>query len=291
MRRRDLLKLLGVATGTAAAVRVARAEAPQGGATDDPVGVLADTTRCIGCRMCEFACAEANHLPEPAGDTVPTPDRETSPEQWTVVRGFEVGGRTITVKRQCLHCLQPACASACLTKAMHKTPDGPVTWDGGKCMGCRYCMVSCPFDVPKFEYHSANPRIQKCQLCAARVVQGQQPACVQNCPVQALTFGRRGNLLEEARHRIYTEPDKYVHAIYGEREAGGTGWLYLSGVPFEQIGLRTNVATEPYPTFAKEFLYAVPQVDVLAPLFLLGLARATARRPADPDDETGGGDA
>jgi Fe-S-cluster-containing dehydrogenase component len=240
--------------------------------------------------MCEFACAEANGLPTPDAAIQPTPDRDTSTSQWTVVKGYDIGGRKITVKRQCLHCLQPACASACLTKAMRKTPDGPVTWDGAKCMGCRYCMVSCPFDVPRFEYHSANPAIQKCQLCASRVAAGRQPACVENCPAQALLFGRRGNLIEEARHRIYTEPGRYVHHIYGEQEAGGTSWLYLSAVPFEQIGFRTDLATTGYPTFAKEFLYAVPQVDILAPLFLLGLARASARQgkvEASEGDEGG----
>ncbi len=286
MKRRDLLKVLGLAAGAAACPRAAAAQEPGGAAgTDDPVGVLVDTTKCIGCRSCEFACAEANGLPTPDANAVPTPDRDTSPSQWTVVKGYQVGERAITVKRQCLHCLQPACASACLTKAMRKTPDGPVTWDGAKCMGCRYCMVSCPFDVPRFEYHSANPRIQKCQLCASRVAAGRQPACVENCPVQALTFGRRENLLEEARHRIYTEPGRYVHHIYGEHEAGGTSWLYLSAVPFEQIGFRTDIATTGYPTFAKEFLYAVPQVDILAPLFLLGLARASARQEKVAEDE------
>ena len=286
MKRRDLLKLFGVAAGTAAVARTGEAQEPGGGvATDDPVGVLVDTTRCIGCRGCEFACAEANGLPEPAADTVPGPDRDTSPTQWTVVQGYQVGDRNITVKRQCMHCLQPACTSGCLTKAMAKTPDGPVTWNGGKCMGCRYCMVVCPFDVPKFEYHSRVPRIQKCQLCAARVVTGGSPACVAACPAQALLFGRRGNLLEEARKRIYTEPGRYVHQIYGEHEAGGTSWLYLSAVPFGQIGFRTTIANTGYPTLAKEFLYAVPQVDILAPLFLLGLARASAGRNKDADEE------
>lgn len=286
MKRRDLLKVLGIAAGTAAVARTATAQEPGGApAIDDPVGVLVDTTKCIGCRMCEFACAEANGLPTPDATIEPSPERDTSTTQWTVVKGYQVGGNKITVKRQCLHCLQPACASACLTRAMRRTPDGPVTWDGAKCMGCRYCMVSCPFDVPRFEYHSANPRIMKCQLCASRVATGRQPACVENCPAQALTFGRRENLLEEARHRIYTEPGRYVHHIYGEHEAGGTSWLYLSAVPFEQIGFRTDIATTGYPGFAKEFLYAVPQVDILAPLFLLGLARASARQEKVAEDE------
>ncbi len=288
MKRRDLLRLIGAAAGTAVVAPGARAEEKAGspGATADPVGVLVDTTKCIGCRSCEFACATANGLPEPDGATAPSPDRDTSPTQWTVVQGYAIGNASITVKRQCFHCLQPACASACLTKAMSKTPDGPVTWDPHKCMGCRYCMISCPFDVPKFEFHSAVPRIRKCQLCAGRVAAGQTPACVAACPAQALTFGRRENLLDEARHRIYTEPGRYVHHVYGEREAGGTSWLYLSAVPFEKIGFRTAVATEGYPTFAREFLYAVPPVDVLVPLLLLGLARATRRD--DPEGGDGG---
>ena len=148
-------------------------------------------------------------------------------------------------------------------------------------------MVSCPFDVPKFEYHSAVPRIQKCQLCFGRVSQGESPACVASCRFGALTFGRRENLLDEARRRIYTEPGRYVTHIYGEREAGGTSWLYLSAVPFDRIGFRTDIAEESYPAYAKEFLYAVPLVLTLVPPLLLGLNRATAPKGEDGD---GGGD-
>lgn len=275
MKRRDMLKVLGLGAGTAITAKPLAAS--QAATTDDPVGVLVDTTRCVGCRACEYACAEANGLPAPDDAAEPTPARDMTPAQWTVVRGFEVDGQSVTVKRQCMHCLQPACTSGCLTRALYKTPDGPVTWDPGKCMGCRYCMVSCPFDVPRFEYDSANPRIQKCQLCTSRVTQGQTPACVGACPVQALTFGRRNNLLDEARTRIYSsEAGKYVRHIYGEHEAGGTSWLYISGVPFERLGFRMDLAHEGYPTFAREFLYAVPQVDILAPLFMLALARTAA---------------
>jgi len=283
-----MLRVLGATAGAAGAAALAarpgRAAQRSDATTDDPVGVLVDTTRCVGCRACEFACAEANHLPEPDGAAEPTPERTMTPAQWTVVRGFQVGDQNVTVKTQCMHCLQPACTAGCLTRAMYRTPDGPVTWDAGKCMGCRYCMVSCPFDVPRFEYDSANPRIQKCQLCTTRVTAGQRPACVEACPVQALTFGRRNNLLDEARTRIYTNSGKYVRHIYGEHEAGGTSWLYISGVPFERLGFRTNVAHQGYPALTREFLYAVPQVDILAPLFMLGLARATARKK----DGTGG---
>lgn len=147
-------------------------------------------------------------------------------------------------------------------------------------MGCRFCMVSCPFDVPKFEYDSPVPRIQKCTMCWDRVSEGAPPACVESCPMGALTFGSRSELLEEARHRIYTEPDRYVHQIYGEHEAGGTGYLYLAAVPFEQLGLRTDLATTPYPALTREFLYGVPVVLTLVPPFLVALNRASRERSA-----------
>jgi len=289
MIRRDFFKLLGAAGGVAVTARPAEArETPRAAGTDDPVGVLVDTTKCVGCRMCEFGCAhangEANGLEKPSFDEPLTPERTTNEKRWTVVQRHEVGGRAITVKRQCMHCLQPACASACLTKAMYHTPDGPVIWRSSKCMGCRYCMVSCPFDVPKFEYHSAVPRIQKCNLCFTRVAAGEQPACVASCRFGALTFGRRENLLDEARRRIYTEPGGYVTHIYGEHEAGGTSWLYLSAVPFDQLGFRTDLADESYPAFAKDFLYAVPLVLTLVPPLLLGLSRATAHHGEDEDE-------
>jgi Fe-S-cluster-containing dehydrogenase component len=208
-----------------------------------------------------------------------TAARTTSEKQWTVVNRFDTAKGEVFVKQQCMHCLQPACASACLTRAMHKTALGPVDWTADKCMGCRFCMVSCPFDVPKFEYFSANPRIQKCVMCWEKVKDGGQPACVENCPAEALTFGPRSQLLEEGRRRIYKEPDKYVHQIYGEHEAGGTGVLYLASVPFEQLGFR-NVAPESYPALTREFLYAVPVVLTLVPPLLVGLNRAARARAA-----------
>jgi Fe-S-cluster-containing dehydrogenase component len=279
MKRREVVKVL-CAAGATAAIASRPAQAEDGTAlvgARDTVGVLVDTTRCLGCRMCEFACAEANGLPTPDINEEIGPDRTTGPERFTAVQRHETEAGPVTVKRQCMHCLQPACAAACLTKAMLKNPEGPVVWRSNKCMGCRYCMLSCPFDAPKFEYDSAVPRIQKCQLCWSRVSEGEQPACVANCPAAALTFGRREDLLDEARARIYGAPDAYVHHIYGEHEAGGTSWLYLSAVPFDQIGLRTDLGMTGFPTYTKEFLYAVPLVLTLVPPFLLGLSRATRR--------------
>jgi len=287
MNRREVLRTLCAAGGAALAARPAAAE--QTGVVvgeRDVLGVLVDTTKCIGCRMCEYACADANGLPTPDADVELGPDRDTSPTEWSVVKKFETSAGPVTVKRQCMHCLQPACTSACLTKAMYKTPEGPVTWRSSKCMGCRYCMVSCPFDVPRFEYHSAVPKIQKCVMCLSRIEQGERPACVSNCPAEALTFGRRTELLDEARSRIYQAPDRYVHHVYGENEAGGTSWLYLSAVPFEELGFRTDLGTTGYPMYTREFLYAVPLVLTIVPPFLLALNRAT-RRPAE-EPETGG---
>jgi len=284
MNRRDLLKTMGAAAGSTLLLsKGARAE--EAGRTD-PLGVLVDTTLCLGCRTCEWACAEAHGEAgvEYQDDADLSVVRRTSDDQWTVVNEFETDIGPVYVKTQCMHCLQPACASACLTKAMHKTPEGPVAWTEDRCMGCRFCMLSCPFDVPKFEYDSPVPRIQKCTMCWDRVEEGGMPACVENCPAGALTFGRRSELLDEARSRIYGSPDSYVHEIYGENEAGGTGYLYLAGVPFDQLGFRTDVATTPYPTYTREFLYAVPVVLTLVPPFLVALNRATR-----PESETGEG--
>lgn len=242
------------------------------------MGVLVDTTRCVGCRSCEVACAEANHLPLPDTDdsSVFEKERKTSVIQWTVVNRYETEKGEVFVKRQCMHCNQPGCVAACLVKAMQKRKEGPVTWDTN-CMGCRYCMPSCPFEIPKFEFQSANPKIQKCNLCWERLRVGERPACVQNCPEEALLFGTRRELIEEARRRIYQNPGNYIPHIYGEHEVGGTGYLYISKVPFEQIGFRTDLGITPYPEYTKDFLYSVPLVLLLWPAFLIGVNAITKR--------------
>jgi len=160
---------------------------------------------------------------------------------------------------------------------MFKTENGPVIWRENKCMGCRYCMVSCPFDIPKFEYNSNNPKIQKCVLCYDLVAEGKQPVCTENCPAEALLFGDRTELIEIARSRIYGEPEKYVHHIYGEHEVGGTGVLYLSAVPFKQLNFRDDLGDTPYPETTKNFLYGVPVVLTLWPVFLLALRNSTEK--------------
>jgi formate dehydrogenase iron-sulfur subunit len=285
MNRRSFLKTVGVA-GAVAMGSSGGANASADGEGIEGYAVLVDTTRCVGCRNCETVCAEANGLPEPdvMDDSVLEAVRKTSETQWSVINRFDTDKGEFFVKRQCMHCVLPACASACLTKAMKKTDEGPVVWRENKCMGCRFCMVSCPFDMPKFEYNSANPKIQKCRMCWERLKEGQIPVCVENCPAEALTFGKRSEMIAEARRRIVVESGSYVDHIYGEHEVGGTGFLYLSAVPFEQIGFRTDLGSLAYPKLTQDFLYGVPIVLTLWPAFLLALSNAT--KPKSASDET-----
>ncbi len=289
--RRNFLKgmgagIAGVASGGILTPGMLKAEeAPEG---KEFIGVLVDTSRCIGCRSCEAACAEANNLPEPDidDDSVFEKVRPTSVTQWTVVNRFETDEGEIFVKKQCMHCNQAACVAACLVKAMEKRKIGPVTWNTN-CMGCRYCMVSCPFDIPKFEYNKAIPKIQKCSLCWGRVKEGEQPACVEACPEDALTFGTRREIIEEANRRIYRNSGEYYPHIYGEHEVGGTGYLYLSKVPFDQIGFRTDLGTVAYPEYSKGFLYSVPIVLILWPALLIGMN--TLAKGKEEIEKKGGG--
>ena len=293
MDRRGFLKTTLVAgTGALSGNALCAREAPK---PEEFVGVLVDTTRCIGCRACEVACGEEHDMlvPDVLNDGALEAQRSTSDKQWMVVNKHETEKGDVFVKKQCMHCYQAACAIACPTEAMKQNSKGPVTWDGDKCLGCRYCMTSCPFDMPKFEYNSWNPKIQKCTMCFERLEAGQKPACVMACPTDTLMFGTRVKNLEIARHRIYSHPDKYVHQIYGEHEVGGTGYIYLSAVPFDQLGFRSDLGTTPYPEYTKEFLYAVPMILFGVPAFLLGLNalvgenRVGTEEEFDPDRDGG----
>ena len=286
INRRSFLKVLGggIVGGGIAGVASGNIVIPRKLKTEETappkefVGVLVDTTRCVGCRACEAACAEENHLPVPdiADESVFKKERKTTVSQLTVVSRYQTEKGEVFVKKQCMHCNQPGCVAACLVKAMEKRKEGPVTW-ASNCMGCRYCMPSCPFEMPKFEYESSNPRIQKCSLCWDRIEKGEKPACVDACPEKAPTFGPRRKLIEEANRRIYQKPGEYLTHIYGEHEVGGTGYLYISEVPFEQIGFRTDLGTIAYPEYSKGFLYSVPIVLLLWPAFLIGINTLTKR--------------
>jgi formate dehydrogenase iron-sulfur subunit len=275
LSRRSFLQVAG-ATGTAALVSLPTRSSAVGGietAGEEENAVLVDTTVCIGCRGCEAACAEANKLPDPPSDAVAFASRRTtSPDAFTVVNKVaKADGTSRFVKRQCMHCIEPACASACPVRALDKKASGPVAYDGTRCMGCRYCMVACPFQVPKYEYSKAIPLVRKCTFCAGRQEEGKLPACAQVCPSGALTFGKRGVLVEKARQLVYGNPGKYTQHVYGEHEAGGTNWMYITDIPFDTLGFEVAVNDNSYPKLVKGALGVPPVVMTLWPPLLMGL--------------------
>lgn len=278
------MKTLGLA-GTTLVLGKPSGAAPKKRDDIEFFGILYDSTRCVGCQTCENSCAEANELPAPTDAPEAGVIRKTDENRRTVVNAFKTTKGEVYVKQQCMHCNEPACVAACLTQAMHKTKEGPVIWRGNKCMGCRYCMVSCPFDVPKFEYLSPNPRITKCDMCYTRLMAGKKPACAENCPAEAIMFGTRRELLKEARKRINDQPGVYSDFIYGEHEAGGTGEMYVAQVPPAELGFKTDLQAESYPALSKGFLYSVPSVFVLLPVLLLGIHEATKNKKQNEEDE------
>lgn len=228
--------------------------------------MLIDTTKCVGCRACEQACKEIHGFPqehEPA----------LSATALTVVQ--ERGDKF--VRRMCMHCQNPACASACPVGALTKTAQGAVRYAGGKCIGCRYCMIACPFDVPKYEWSKLAPYVTKCDMCAERVLAGKPTACAEVCPTGATIFGDRDELLAEAHKRIAENP-AYVRKIYGETEVGGTSVFYISDVPFEELGLPTAPSAQPLPTLSAAALGEVPTVVLVGGSLLTGLYWFTQRR-------------
>jgi formate dehydrogenase iron-sulfur subunit len=283
--RRNFFKAIGIAGVTLTVGKSFGATSPESNEIEFR-GMLYDATRCAGCQECERACAKAHDLPEPPDEVKVDVLRKTSEFQRCVINNYTTSKGEVFVRNQCMHCNQPACAAACLTQAMYKTKEGPVIWRGDKCMGCRYCMVSCPFDVPKFEFHSANPKIQKCDMCYDRIIKGEKPSCAEACPAEALIFGTRRELLVEARKRIAENPKDYIAQIYGENVAGGTGYLYLSSAPFNEVGFNTKLQNTSYPALSKGFLYSVPSVFVLLPPLLLGIHEATKNNhPKEEENE------
>jgi formate dehydrogenase iron-sulfur subunit len=274
---------------------------------------LIDTTKCLGCRSCQVACKQWNEL---EAEKTSLDGKRTflqnpsaySSHTFNVMTFNEVpddkapgGLKFVMAKRQCMHCEQPSCASACPVTALHKTPEGPVLYEVDKCIGCRYCVWACPFGVPTAEWDSLAPQIHKCTLCSDRSAEPlpterngqpltednqqrftaahQVPACVNACPTGALQFGERDALLAEARERMVAHPGRYVDHIYGEHEVGGTSYLYLAAVPFEKLGFRADLGTTPYPAYTATALGLVPAA-VLGVGAALGGIHLFARRKA-----------
>jgi formate dehydrogenase iron-sulfur subunit len=227
--------------------------------------ILVDITKCIGCRSCEQACKQIHGFPMES-------EAKLSPTAFTVVEDH--GDRY--VRKMCMHCQDPACASACLVGALKKTAAGPVTYDSSKCIGCRYCIVACPFSVPRYEWSKLAPYVKKCDMCAARQAKGQAPACVEACPVQASISGTREEILEEAERRILGD-SKYVKHIYGSDEAGGTSVFFISDVPFEKLGF-ARAPKQDMPVLTANALGDTPTVILMGGALLSGLYWITQRR-------------
>jgi formate dehydrogenase iron-sulfur subunit len=209
--------------------RAAAASNPGPDPGDSP-SILYDLTRCVGCHLCEVACQANKGLPADISLlSFRNPNSVAGPAVAWAVR-----------RHQCMHCLDPACASVCPVSAMYKTPEGPVIYRDERCIGCRYCMNACPFNVPTFDWDRGlldGALIRKCNFCYERQIKGEKPACVEACPTGAVQFGKRGDLLAEAKRRIAEHPKQYVDYVYGETEAGGTSFLIIAGVPFAKLGL------------------------------------------------------
>jgi len=269
---------LAAAMGAGAVARKARAGGhPHFEGYAGSYGMLTDVTRCVGCRSCEAACNEVSELPpphEPFDDlTVLDHKRRTSEEAHTVVNKVEPagGGGPVYVKTQCNHCMEPACASACFVGAFTKSPEGAVNYNHKVCLGCKYCIISCPFNIPTYKHHDPlTARVMKCTMCFDRVVEGQMPGCAAACPQEAILFGKREELIRVAWERIERHKGRYVEHVYGENEVGGTSWLYLSGVPFEELGFRMDLGVTPLAERTSGFLEAVPAVFTLWPGLLTG---------------------
>jgi formate dehydrogenase iron-sulfur subunit len=234
-------------------------------------GILYDSTLCIGCKACEQACAERNKLPY---DNKIAAEQVQSAHKFTVVMSKD----DKFMRRLCMHCDDPTCASVCPVAALRKTKEGPVIYDEVRCMGCRYCMAACPFGVPKYEWSKALPAVRKCDMCADRVKAGKMTACAEACPTGATTFGERDELIAEARKRQRENPGKYVNHIYGVDEVGGTSVLMLSAVPFEEFGFRTDLVKEPLPLLTFRVLSRIPDIVALGGVALGGVYWITKRR-------------
>jgi formate dehydrogenase iron-sulfur subunit len=236
--------------------------------------ILTDVTKCIGCESCVEGCREANHTGNDRPWAWQNGVRDLSASRWTTIDRLP---ENHYVRRQCRHCISPACASACPVGALSKTPEGAVVYDAVKCMGCRYCMMACPFGVPRYSWDSAVPEVRKCVLCHDRIKKGEakEPACTSSCPTGATIFGPRDEMLAEAKKRLAAKPDFYKQHIWGEHEAGGTGVLTISDV---DLPLPMDVPEDALPKRTWAALRTVPFVFVGVGAGMIGLRFIIGRR-------------
>jgi formate dehydrogenase iron-sulfur subunit len=237
--------------------------------------ILTDVSKCVGCQKCVAAC-NAEHGQPPVA----------APQRWTLDDGLSADRLTSVVRRdgrdvrkQCRHCLEPACASACPVGALHRTPEGPVVYDASRCLGCRYCMMACPYGIPRYAWGSATPTVRKCDLCfARRTSQGRQPACTEACPTKATIFGERDQLFAEARRRVAANRAEYLPRVWGEGEAGGASVLYVSPIPLDFLRVGGRPLNRPLPALTEPAMAAVPPLFVATGAVMGTLAWIIGRR-------------
>ena len=298
--RRQFFKVIGAAGACSAMLpSPGRAGTWESKAPPDAFGCLVDLTRCIGCRKCEEACATVNDLPAPERPdcqcTVFEDNRRPDHKAYTVVNRYFTGKKDpfdkplpTFAKVQCMHCQDPACVSACIVGALTKDETGAVRYDATKCIGCRYCMVACPFEIPAYEYHNPlTPKVMKCTFCYDRISKdGGLPGCATICPTEAITFGKRATLLAVAKKRISENPADYIDHVYGEKEVGGTSWMYLSGVPFEAVNLPTLPET-PSPKLSETIQHSLFSY-LWSPIALFGILGAIMFKNKGKQDQIAG---
>jgi formate dehydrogenase iron-sulfur subunit len=237
--------------------------------------ILFDVTRCRGCERCVDACVEAN-----GGDAVAAAyDRATtrdglSADRLLTLRPVDEGR---FARLSCMHCLEPSCVAACLVGGLRKTAQGAVVYDPDKCIGCRYCMLACPFHVPRYEWASTAPLMRKCSMCFERLQEGQLPACVGACPNEVMRFGERDELLAEAHERIRRHPNDYLPRVWGESEFGGTSMLFISDVDLAPVGWPEEPGV-PIPSLTDPLIHKTPLIGLTVGLGCWGLSAIIQRR-------------
>lgn len=238
-------------------------------------GMLIDVTKCKACEKCVAACVAKNGKDSSKAerDRAVLSDGLSSERLSTVIKVDE--GRF--TKKSCMHCLEPSCVSACLVGGLTKTPEGPVVYDSDKCIGCRYCMLACPFHIPRYEWDKTVPYVAKCDFCLDRIEQNKLPACVEACPEGALKFGQRDELLREAHNLINRYPQRYRNHVWGEKEFGGTSVMYISDVDLATMGWPESAAAS-IPSLTESLVHKTPFIGLGVAVGLVGLNWIVKRR-------------
>ncbi len=286
INRRNFLKISAITAGTLIGSSKKVSASVGKAKFSESYSMLNDSTKCIGCRACQSACKSYKGFPTTGKNKKYDMPLDLNAKNNTIIKLYKEGDKSSFVKVQCMHCNDPACVSACPVSALVKRKDGVVTYDKDKCIGCRYCMIACPFDVPTFEYDKPFPVISKCDFCKDLLAEGKSTECARVCPTGAITFGKRDDLIKEANRRIKADPEKYINHIYGEKEAGGTSVLYLTSVPFEKLGLKT-FDTEPLPDLPESiqhgiFKYFIPPIALYG---ALGIYSLISKKKENSDGE------